>query len=288
MPCPNDRIADLHTHTTASDGDQSPTELIRQAHEVGIKAIAVTDHDTTRGVREACEAGNRYGVEVLAGIELSAEISQGQCHILGLLIDPESVTLLTRLREVLDNRALRNDRIVAKLNALGMPITIEEVRAEAGGEVTARPHFARVLVDSGYVATMQEAFDVYLAKGAKAYVDRDRLTQAEAVNLIHAAGGVAILAHPNNLKRDAADTETVIRNLQSVGLDGIEAFYNRHTAEENARYAALADRLGLLATGGSDFHGPSVKPTVFLGHVEGECPAPYSLVERLKERKKEY
>jgi len=280
----NDRTLDLHTHTTASDGDHSPTQLVQHAQEVGLTTLAVTDHDTTAGVAEAQEAGRRLGVEIVPGIELSAEIDFGQCHILGLLIDPANPTLNDRLREVIENRDKRNARIVEKMQReLGFDITLEEVEAESGGQVVARPHFAKVMLRKGYVTSMQQAFDEYLGKGAKAYVERDRLTPEECVTLIHGAGGVAILAHPNNLKRDEADTEAEILNLKSVGMDGIEARYNRHTPEDTARYLALAARHGLLTSGGSDFHGPTVKPTVYLGHIEGDRPAPLELLEKLKE-----
>ena len=277
------RSIDLHAHTTASDGDQTPTQLVERAAALGLTALAVTDHDTTAGVAEALEAGKRRGIEVVPGIELSAEVSHGQCHLLGFLIDPESRPLRNRLQEVVENRERRNERIVARMrDELGFDITLEEVEAVAGGLIVARPHFARVLVNKGYVGSMQEAFDVYLGKGARAYVERDRLTPEEAISLIHQAGGVAVLAHPNNLKRDPEGTEAEIRALQAQGLDGIEARYNRHTPEENTRYLALAERLGLLTSGGSDFHGPSVKPDVLLGHVEGELPAPTELLPALK------
>lgn len=279
----NDRTLDLHAHTTASDGDQSPTQLVQQARDIGLTALAVTDHDTTAGLAEALEAGRRFGVEIVPGIELSAEVEIGQCHILGLLIDAADPTLNDRLREVIENRDKRNARIVEKMRSeLHFDITLEEVEAESGGQVVARPHFAKVLLRKGYVTSMQQAFDDYLGKGAKAYVERDRLTPEECIALIHGAGGVAILAHPNNLKRNETDTEAEILRLHALGLDGIEARYNRHTPEENARYLALADRHHLLTTGGSDFHGPTIKPTVYLGHVEGDQPAPLELLERLK------
>jgi predicted metal-dependent phosphoesterase TrpH len=277
------RTIDLHAHTTASDGDHAPTALVRHAAAIGLSAIAVTDHDTTAGVAEALQAGKDYGVEVVPGIELSAEVEKGQCHLLGYGIDPASPLLRERLREVLENRASRNEKIVGKLRDLGFDVSLEEIRAVAGGEVVARPHFARVLINKGYVGSVQEAFDLYLAKGAKAYVDRDRLTPEEAISLLHTAGGVAVLAHPNNLKRDEEETAVEIARLQSLGLDGIEARYNRHTPEDTARYLALAERRGLLTTGGSDFHGPTVKPDVVLGHVEGDLPAPTALLESLKQ-----
>jgi predicted metal-dependent phosphoesterase TrpH len=289
IPAPHDRVIDLHAHTTASDGEHSPTELVEKAVKIGLAALAVTDHDTTDGVAEALATGEKLGLEVVPGIELSAEpphtptASRSQCHILGLFIDPASAPLLKRLEEVIRNRNLRNARIIERIQKeLDWKITLEEVEAAAGGDVVARPHFARVMVDKGYVQSVKEAFDLSLGKGGKAYVDRDRLTAEEAIQLIHSAGGVAVLAHPNNLKMDEQDTEHEIRRLQSLGLDGIEARYNLHTPGENSRYLALADRLNLVTSGGSDFHGLSVKPTVHLGHVEGNRPAPYSLLDALQ------
>jgi predicted metal-dependent phosphoesterase TrpH len=276
------RTADLHAHTTASDGDHSPTDLVRHAAEIGLKTLAVTDHDTTGGLGEAIEAGSRLGIEVVPGIELSAEFSRGQCHLLGLFINPEDAALNGRLQEVLDNRNRRNAIIVRKLQDLGIDITLEEIEAESGGTVVARPHFAKVLIAKGVVADVKQAFAEYLDRGAKAYVERDRLMPEEAIGLIHGAGGVAILAHPNNMKRDPEESEKEILKLQAVGLDGIEARYNLHTPADTARYLSLAERHGLLTSGGSDFHGPSVKPKVLLGHVEGDLPAPDSVVSALK------
>jgi 3',5'-nucleoside bisphosphate phosphatase len=279
------RTLDLHAHTTASDGDLSPTQLIWWAKAVGLTVLAVTDHDTTEGIAEAYVAGHKYGVEVISGIELSADIDvpRGQCHLLGYFIDPENPTLNARLREVREARNTRNARIAAKIQTHGWNVTLEEVEAQAGGDVVARPHFARVLVNKGYVADMGEAFEKHLGKGGTFYVERERLSQQEAIELIHTAGGVCILAHPNNLNCDAEETEARIRHLQTLGLDGIEARYNKHTPEDTARYLALAGKYGLLTSGGSDFHGQSVKENVFLGHVEGKLPAPAELLEPLKQ-----
>jgi 3',5'-nucleoside bisphosphate phosphatase len=281
---PEMRSIDLHTHTTASDGQHAPTELVKQARQVGLSAIAITDHDTTAGVKEAVAAGICEGVEVIAGIELSGDIDKGQCHLLGYCIDPSNTQLQHRLEYVVEMRNSRNARIVAKMrDELGFDVTLEEVEHEAGGDIVARPHFARVLVNKRYASSMQEAFDVYLGKGGKAYVDRFRISAEEAIALVHGAGGVCFLAHPNNLKMDDADTEAYIRGLVGFGLDGIEARYNRHTAEDNAKYLSLASRLNILTSGGSDYHGIEVKKDVRLGCVEGELPAPESLLAAIKD-----
>lgn len=284
------RTIDLHAHTTASDGDLSPTELIWWAKAMRLSAIAVTDHDTTGGIAEAVLAGQRYGIEVVPGIELSADIAvpKGQCHLLGYFFDPKHKGLNARLAEVRENRNQRNAKIAAKIQAHGWNVTLEEIEAVSGGEVVARPHIARVLMDKGYVPSMAEAFAAYLGKGGLFYVERDRLSQEEAIGLIHDAGGVCVLAHPNNLNCNEAETENIIRQLQSFGLDGIEARYNRHTPNDTARYLALAERLELLTTGGSDFHGQSVKENVYLGHVEDDLPAPTALLEILRNMARKY
>jgi predicted metal-dependent phosphoesterase TrpH len=286
---PDSRVVDLHAHTTASDGQHSPSELVEQAASIGLAALAITDHDTTAGLAEGLRAGQRLGLEVVPGIELSAEPpdvpagSRSQCHILGLFIDPRSPPLLDRLRSVIENRNRRNARIVERMRSeLHWDVTLEEVERAAGGDVVARPHFARVLLDKGYVGSLQEAFDLYLGKGGRAYVERDRLTAEESIRLIHRAGGVAVLAHPSNLAMSAADAEQYVRTLQSLGLDGIEARYNLHSRDETARYLDLAARLGLVTSGGSDFHGPAVKPAVHLGHVEEGRPAPRHVLDSLR------
>jgi predicted metal-dependent phosphoesterase TrpH len=277
------RSIDLHAHTTASDGQYTPTELVKHAAELGLTAIAITDHDTVEGVGEAMAAGLRYGVEVAPGIELSAQIDRGQCHLLGYLIDPTTPALVDRLHEVRTNRNNRNEKLIARLNELGIPITLEGVAEIAGGDILARPHFAQWLMRNGVVSSTQEAFDRYLADGAQAAVKKDKLTPEECIGMVHSAGGLVFLAHPNNLKRDPAGTEAEIVRLKGLGLDGIEARYSQHTPEETARYLEMASRLGLLTSGGSDFHGPRVKPYVFLGRVEGDAPAPDSLLAAIKQ-----
>jgi len=277
------RTIDLHAHTTGSDGDHTPSQLIERAATLGLTAIAVTDHDTTAGVKEALKVAALHGIEVVPGIELSGEVERGQCHLLGYFIDIEDQRLSKRLQDVVEMRNNRNAIIVEKMqSSLGFNITLQEVEAVAGGEIVARPHFARVLLEKGYVSSMQEAFDVYLGKGGKAYVDRMRITPEEAIDLVHGAGGVIVLAHPNNLKRSEEETEREVRRLVDAGLDGIEARYNRHTVNDTARYLQLASKLGILTSGGSDFHGKTVKPDVFLGHVEGITPAPTVLLETIR------
>ena len=278
----DDRRVDLHAHTTASDGSLTPTELVEAAKEAGLAAIAVTDHDTIEGVAEALEAGERLGVEVVPGVEVSAEHSPGQMHIVGLLIDSESESLATWLDEIMGGRDNRNPRIIAKLQELGIDITMEEVEAIAGEGAVGRPHIAQVLVAEGAVATTQEAFDRFLAKGAVAYFDRLRATPEDAIAQIHAAGGLAILAHANYCGAESPEElEALVRSLKDMGLDGIETQYSTFTEEDAALCAELAERIDLLPSGGTDFHG-TTKPTIRLGVGTGDIDVPYETLARLK------
>ncbi len=273
---------DLHSHTTASDGDHTPSQLVQLAVQSGLGALAVTDHDTLGGLAEAMHAGEAACLEIVPGIELSATIDRGQCHILGLLIDPAAPCLVVRLQELQQARRDRNDALIARLNALGISITLQDVARFAGRDLVARPHFAQALVEKGVVQGYQEAFDRYLAEGAAASVPKEKLTPRECISLIHEAGGVAVLAHPNNLKRNAVETEEYILRMKNEGLDGIEARYSMHTPEDTERYLKLAQRHEMITSGGSDFHGPSVRPAVHLGQVVQGKAAPPEVLSDLK------
>jgi 3',5'-nucleoside bisphosphate phosphatase len=277
-------MIDLHSHTTASDGSLTPRELVGRAAGQGVKALAVTDHDTLDGLGEAIAAGREYGVEIVPGLEISAEYSPGTMHILGYYIDLESRQLLEKLSSLRDARNDRNPKIAAKLQSLGLDVSIEEVERMAGGEVVGRPHFARVMVEKGYVVTPQEAFDRYLAKGAPAYMEKARLEPQAAIEAISKAGGVAVLAHPYQLRaRSAEELDRVIASLKDAGLDGMEVIYSRHNAAQIEEYRRLADRYGLLITGGSDFHGVT-KPDIEVGIGLGNLSVPEELLAGVKTR----
>jgi predicted metal-dependent phosphoesterase TrpH len=275
-------VIDLHAHTTASDGSLTPTELVALARERGLRALGVTDHDTVGGVEEAVAAGHLAGVEVVPGIELSVDYPHGQFHLLGYFIDPRSAVLSDRLTALQENRRTRNTRMLERLQALGLPLTLEDVVREAGGGQIGRPHMALALVRQGVVASTQEAFDRYLADGRPGHVPKLKLPPEEAIPLIHAAGGRAVLAHPYSLRfPDTAAFDVEIARLREAGLDGLEAYYSQHTPEQTARFLALAARVGLLVTGGSDFHGRS-KPHVHLGVVHDGQALPDELLEALR------
>lgn len=266
---------DLHTHTTASDGLHPPAELVRIAADRGVEVIAVTDHDTVAGVAEAVDAGERLGVRVVAGIEVSSRGDERNVHMLGLFVDPASPVLRAAIDEMRTERLGRARRIVERLNELGYEITFEEVREQASGDVIARPHIARALVARGYVPDVPSAFTPELiGDGGRALVRRQLPTPEEAVELIRAAGGAAVWAHPaashHHGERRPIDEELVSR-LCDAGLTGLEVDHPDHTPLARDAARGVADRFGLVATGGSDFHGHgdtwpgshTTKPDVF-------------------------
>ncbi|MBI4642749.1 MAG: PHP domain-containing protein [Deltaproteobacteria bacterium] len=280
---------DLHTHSTASDGSYRPAEVVHLAKDAGLRAMALTDHDTTDGLAEALAAGAELGVEVIPGVEISTRHVGDSMHILGYFLDFHSGKLAERLAVLKQARKDRNPKIIAKLNALGLAITMEQVERISGGGQVGRPHIARVLLERGYVRTMQQAFDIYLKNGGKAYVAKFRFPPAEALEMIREAGGVPVLAHPFTLGLGSLGAlRDLLRDLQALGLAGIETFYAEHTPEQEALYLKLAQELGLLVTGGSDFHGDN-KPEVTLGNIRSRNRLTYDLVTALKAwRKKEY
>lgn len=277
---------DLHTHTTASDGSLSPSALVQKAHEIGLAALAVTDHDTIGGLAEAAAEAGRLGLDFLPGVELSVEDKDGRFHLLGYGFDPSFPELAEKLVELRRSRALRNTQMAEKMAALGLPVTMDDVRdaakkhAEDGeeSEVIARPHFAQALIAKGVVSSVQEAFDKYLASGQPLYQAKEVLTPAEAVALLHRAGGVAVMAHPGLVPLSRPALSARVKSLaEEAGMDGIEAYYSQHSPADTQFFLDLAHEYHLLVTGGSDFHG-TPKPHVPLGVVfEGKAASPQLL-----------
>lgn len=268
-----DARVDLHTHSTASDGLLAPIDLVDAAHAAGLAAIALTDHDTTAGIAAATVAGERVGLKVIPGVELSARYLRHEAHILGYFIDPASQALqheLSRYREV---RLARMERMVEKLATIGKPVDLARVREIAGAGAVGRPHLAAAMVEAGYVDGMRMAFDRYLGHGRPAYVPKPDLAPAEAIAVIRAAGGVPVLAHPFS----TGDPAGVLPGLRDLGLMGMEVWYGEYSPEQRGELHALATGLGLIPTGGSDFHGPNFKP----GRDLGGPPVPYAAVEAL-------
>ena len=280
---PQPDLVDLHVHSSVSDGLLAPREVVRHAAEVGLRAIALTDHDTVAGVAEALAAGKVYGVEVIPGVEFSAEFQDGACHILGYFLDHTSHALLDLLHEVLEGRQARNLKILARLNELGMPLTLEEVSNRVMEGVLTRTHFAAAMVARGFVKSHEEAFDKYLGRRGAAYVGRRRVTPVDAIGAIRSAGGLAALAHPRQLNRSAAETDEWIERLAAAGLEAVETASPDHTPNYARRFKAAAERLGLLKVGGTDWHGRD-DTGIHMGLGAGAMTIHYDLVQKMKDR----
>ena len=275
-------MIDLHTHSTASDGKLYPAELMRHAQAVGIEVIALTDHDTLSGLEEASEEAARIGVELIPGVEISAENKPGTLHMLGYYVDPSDAELMETLSWLRGGRDDRNHIILSKLAELGCPLEWDEVAALAGGESMGRPHIATAMVNRGYVSSFNDAFDRYLGKGAAAYTDRDKMTPEIAIKCIRSAGGLPVLAHPQTLSLSDDELSDLLSRLTSMGLAGVEVYYYSHSEEETALYSSLARKYGLIVTGGSDFHGPGMIETR-LGVGRGNMKIPKSIADDLKQ-----
>lgn len=248
-----DVAVDLHTHTTASDGKLSPRELLIYAKEKGLSAIAITDHDTVEGAVEASRICHELGLDVCIGVELNTVWNNREIHMLGYFVQPDHPALQKQLKEQREKRIARSEKIIYRLQELGFPLSVEEVLTElnlSSATSILLPHIAEMMVRKGYVNSRREAFERYIGKQKPAYVLPTALTPAQAIKVIHDAGGVAVVAHPGIYQE-----EGLIPYLVKVGLDGIEVFHPDHGEEERKRYSALAKEYGLMMTGGSDFHG---------------------------------
>jgi predicted metal-dependent phosphoesterase TrpH len=244
--------ADLHTHSTFSDGVLSPTELIDLAYRRGVRIMALTDHDTIEGLPEALAASARYpDLTLIPGVEISTDVPGNEVHVVGHFIDWQDQEFQRRLQHMRQSRLGRARKMVDKLAALGKPITWERVQSFAGEGAVGRPHVARALVEAGHVATFNEAFDLYINRNGPAYVERERLTPTQAVEIIAAVKGLPTLAHPRELDQ----LDELLSQLKTVGLTGMEAYYQDYSPEEVERLRAVADRFALIPLGGSDYHG---------------------------------
>ena len=266
---------DLHVHTTASDGTCTPAEVIELAKKAGLTAIAITDHDTLSGAIEGVKLAKEMGFEVIDGVELSSDLNGTDVHILGYLMSRYHV-IQGVLDELQNLRSTRAERMVRKLNRLGVRISMEDVLRESKGDSIGRPHIASAMVRKGIVPTTQYAFQYYIGDGRPAYIPKPKLTPIQAVELILASGGVPVLAHPG-----LTGSDNIIDELVEHGLRGLEAFHPMHDERQTRRYLEIAERKGLIVTGGSDFHG-ATKPDIWIGSVT----VGYESVERLREEAK--
>lgn len=282
----SDRNVDLHVHSSCSDGTLSPKELVGYAIEKKLSAFALTDHDTVDGLDEAiqyaaslkAEQGN---IEVIPGIELSTEYQGADIHVVGLYIDYHNRDFQDKLREFVDSRTTRNQKMCSLLTQAGIPVTYEELQAAYPDAVITRAHYAGYMLEKGYVKSRQEAFDRYVGDHAPCYIPREKITPAQAVQLILQAGGAPVLAHPILYHMNDERLDTLVRELKEAGLMGIEAVYSTYTSADERRIRALAAKYGLFISGGSDFHGAN-KPGLDLGTGYGKLFVPEELLTDIK------
>jgi len=251
---------DLHTHSNRSDGTFAPAEVVRTAAEKRLEVVALVDHDTTEGLEEALAEGERLGIEVVPGVEFSAEHEATSVHVLCYWMDVSDAAFQEELERLRDDRFRRGERMIEKLRALGFDISFDRVREIAGGDLIARPHVAQAMVEAGIVPTEKDAFDRWIGDGRPAHVGKHALDPVDAVAVIQGAGGLCVLAHPGMWGDQTSVPDELIEAMAAAGMVGLEVDHTDHTPEQRERYRTLAERLGLVPTGGSDCHGTRYDP----------------------------
>ena len=272
---------DLHIHTTASDGTDTPTQVVEKALRLGLSAIAITDHDSVSGTVEGMIAGARTGVQVVPGIEVSSNYRENNVHILGYFVDVQSAEMRPVLDWVTNEREKRNTKMVAMLAADGFDISMEELNAAYPASVLGRPHIAEMLMKKGYVSSVKEGFSLYLNRGKKYYLPKQRISMQKAVETIRAAGGVAVLAHPLEYFYPDNEVLEMMEYGKSLGIQAVEVFYSEHSLPETEKVFKMVQSLGMGMTGGSDYHGPR-KAHIEMGRGTGLLNIPYSILEDLR------
>ncbi|MYC26411.1 MAG: PHP domain-containing protein [Nitrospira sp. SB0662_bin_26] len=273
---------DLHLHTRFSDGSLTPAEVVDLAHQAGVTAVAITDHDILDGIPHALNAATPLDIEVIPGVELSSRFHERELHVLGYFVDWQDSTFRDHLAQQRRSRHVRNPQTIERLNALGLELSVEEVKAKAGSDSIGRPHVAQVLVEKGYVQDTREAFDRYLKEGAPAYVPRTLADTRDVIAWIRNAGGVPVLAHPTWTRCQGEPLHRLCACLKEAGLLGLEVFYSSHNRRQTSRFLELAKRLDLLVTGGSDFHG-AANPDIQVGRGKGNLKVPAALLDPLRQ-----
>jgi predicted metal-dependent phosphoesterase TrpH len=272
---------DLHIHSTASDGRFSPEDIVLKAAQLGLTVIALTDHDSVDGIAPARAAARAFpGLRVIPGTEISTDVPNGEAHILGYFIDYTDPELQAALAQLRNSRRGRAQGMILKLANLGIHIDWQRVQEIAGSGAIGRPHIAQAMLEKGYIASLKEAFDRYIGRGRPAYVEREKMTPTEVVALILKSNGLPVLAHPPTLN----DPEAVITELKAAGLVGIEAYYNGYGADEINRMVSLANKHGLIATGGSDYHGLDAATETMMGGAEVPIETAERLITLAKQR----
>ena len=273
---------DLHIHSTASDGRLSPAEVVHKAAELGLTIIALTDHDTVDGVAPALAAAEAYPhLKIIPAVEISTDMPTDEVHVLGYFVEHTDRELRATLERMRHSRQHRAQRMIAKLDNLGMPLDWQRVQEIAGSGSVGRPHLAQAMLEKGYIASFREAFTKYIGRGGPAYVVRDKMTPQEAVRLILRSKGLPVLAHPLTISRP----EEMIVELKAAGLVGIEAYYDSYTADEVERLLGLASRYSLIASGGSDYHGLDASIETMMGGAEVPMAAAEQLIARAEQRR---
>ena len=275
-------MVDLHLHSSVSDGSDPPERVVELAAAAGLSALALTDHDRQDGLSVAAKKAAEVGVELVPGVEISCE-HKGTMHMLVYFLEPGEGPLQDELGRLQRARDTRNERLIARLAELGLPVSMQELLEEAGGTGAGRPHLAAILVRKGYASSVQDAFDKFLAKGKPAYMDKERLEPGQALSLAVQSGALPVLAHPLSLGLPPAETRSLVQELAGAGLVGLEAIYGRYDQAERAELAVMAARAGLVVTGGSDYHG-TYKPDLSVGTGRGDLHVPDGVLAALRER----
>lgn len=278
-------LIDLHVHSTFSDGTFTPEELVAYALKKQLSAFALTDHDTFEGIPEVMSAAEKTPLEIIAGIEFSTDYLGIDVHIVGLDIDCHNPVFSTKVKEFRDSRLVRNLKMIDRLKEHGVDISIEQMQEKFGDAILTRGNFARYLLDCGYTASLEEAFEKYIGDHCPCFVPREKVTPMQAVELIYKTGGIPVLAHPILYRLGESGLCTLISSLKDAGLLGVEAMYSTHSQKDENLVRCLAKRYGLLISGGSDFHG-SNKPHIDLGVGKGNLRIPYEILDELRERRK--
>ena len=276
-------MIDLHTHSNCSDGSMTPGELVLHAKKSGLTAIALTDHDNTNGIEEAVAVGKEAGITVIPGVEFSTEEAR-QVHVIGLFIDPNNSALQTAFQKQQAERLANFEKYLVKLNENGFHMSREEVLAYAESGNVGRAHYARVMMDKGYVSSVKEAFDKYLGIGMPLYIKRQVIEPSQAIALIHGAGGLAFFAHPHQTKLNDDELFALMCRLKEAGLDGVEGYYPEYTPEMGEKFRLYAKKLNLILSGGSDFHA-EMKPHIQIGTgIQNNLYVPDELLDQILER----
>lgn len=277
-----DKRIDLHTHTTASDGSDTPAQVVARAKALGLAAVAITDHDSITGIAEALEAGRELGVEVIPGIEISADYRGNKAHIVGLFIDHTRADLRPAVEWSVFERVQRNEKIVAAMAADGFDISLDVLTALYPDSMLGRPHMAEYLMNKGYVSSVKEAFDRYLGEGCPYYRNKERISMEQAVAAIRHSGGIAVVAHPLQYGYPEEELICFLQTARDCGCVALEAYYADHSPAEQEMLLSMAPGFGLGISGGSDYHG-SRKPHIELGSgIDGTLAVPYSVLESLR------